>query len=281
MSKNTSKKKRQRGTPGTAAGREGHAAARKTHPKARQEAEAGKKRAAEKKGASTGEKVKGFFREVVFLGVLVVAVLSARSSLADHYYVPSGSMLPTVEEGDHLVVNKLAYGFRIPFTTVYAIEWSAPKPGEVVVLESPENGNVLLKRIIAVPGQTVAVRGGRLIIDGAPVPVEGTPPMQLTESLGGIEHPIWLTHDGGGDWPSPDIAHFLRARRGIELDLVPAADGGYAARLRDNQYLVMGDNRGDSADGRGFGPVGREVILGRGIAIYWRTRDGLTWRPLE
>lgn len=231
--------------------------------------------------ASRKDKLRGFFREVVFLGVLVFAVLSARSSLADHYYVPTGSMLPTVEEGDHLVVNKLAYGLRIPFTTTYALEWSDPAPGDVVVLESPENGNVLLKRVIATPGQTVAVRGGRLVIDGTPVPVEGTPPLQLSESLGGVEHPIWLTHNGGGDWPTQPIASHLREQRGVELDLVPATDGGWAARLRPNQYLVMGDNRGDSADGRGFGPVGREVILGRGIAIYWRSRDGLTWKPLR
>ena len=202
---------------------------------------------------SFGTRVKGWLREGIFLGVLVLAVLGARASFADHYYVPSGSMLPTVHIGDHLIVNKLAYGLRIPGTEDYLWEFAGPRKGDVVVLESPQDGTTLLKRVVAIPGDTVGVEGGKLTINGHPVPVSDGK-KGLLETLGKHTHPIRLTYGGG-----------------------PAIDP--PKTLGKDQYLVMGDNRGESHDGRAFGLVTRESILGRAIAIYWRTHHGFTWRP--
>lgn len=196
--------------------------------------------------------MRGFLREVVFLGVLVLAVLSARSSFADHYYVPSGSMLPTVEVGDHLIVNKLAYGFRVPFTDYYLVDFDGPHRGDVVVLESPADGTTLLKRVAAVPGDEVQVRRGQLILNGKTVPVEGDPGA-LIEDLGDHRHSVRLTQGGG-----PDFGPI---------------------RLPEGKYLVLGDNRGESLDGRAFGLVDHDRILGRAIAIYWR--HGLVWDSFD
>lgn len=199
-----------------------------------------------------GTRLKGWAREGVFLGVLVLAVLGARASFADHYYVPSGSMLPTVHIGDHLVVNKLAYGLRFPGTEDYLMEFAGPKVGDVVVLESPQDGTTLLKRVVGIPGDVIEVRGGKLSINGKPIAVVDGKKGGLIEDLGAHPHPVRLTYGGGPAW-GPE-------------------------KLGKDQYLVMGDNRGESHDGRAFGLVTRESILGRAIAIYWRNHK-FTWRP--
>jgi len=98
-------------------------------------------------------------KQALSLAGLVLVVLAARSSLADHYTVPSGSMRPTVEVGDRILVDKLAYGLRLPFSNWYLAEFDGPRAGDVIVFESPEDGTVLLKRVAAVPGDRVEFRG--------------------------------------------------------------------------------------------------------------------------
>jgi signal peptidase I len=179
-------------------------------------------------------------------------ILVARASFADHYRVPSGSMEPTVRVGDHVCVNKLAYGLRIPESQVYALRGSGPARGDVVVLDSPSDGEVLLKRVVAVPGDRVAVTLGRIVINGATVPVAGDGD-ELVETLGGHVHPLGMAFGGGPDF----------AETGVP----------------DDRYLVLGDNRGNSRDGRYFGWVSRGAILGRATAVC--LRDGRpTWEPL-
>jgi signal peptidase I len=182
--------------------------------------------------------VRRFARDAAFFIALIGGSFAARSSLADHYYVPSGSMKPTVEIGDRIVVNKLAYGLRVPFTDTLALRGSTPSRGDVVVLESPVDGITLLKRVVALPGDLVEVRGGRVVIRGVVQP----------ES-----HALGLERGGGPDF-GPTV--------------VPA-----------DRFLVLGDNRGDSMDGRFFGLVKRETILGKAAAVY--VRDGkVGWHKL-
>jgi signal peptidase I len=185
------------------------------------------------------------------LAVFALIFLSARSSLADHYLVPTGSMQPTVEIDDHILVNKAAYGLRVPFSSAYVARFAGPAVGDVVVLDSPEVDKVLLKRVVGVPGSVVEVAGGRIRIDGKLAPVEQRG-NELYEQLGHADHALRLTRGGGPDWGPITI---------------PA-----------DRYLVMGDNRGDSHDGRAFGLVSREAILGRALGVFWRS--GLTWDGL-
>ena len=142
--------------------------------------------------------------------------------------------------GDHICVNKLAYGLRVPASETYVVRGASPRRGEVVVLASPVDGQVLLKRVVAVPGDDVAVIGGRPVIDGVAVPVADEAGV-IVETLG--EHPHRLGLDFGGGPDLPDT------------------------RVPSGQYLVLGDNRGNSRDGRSFGWVSRDAILGRAAAV--------------
>jgi signal peptidase I len=190
-------------------------------------------------------------RELLVLAVFALVLMSARSSLADHYLVPTGSMQPSVEIDDRILVNKAAYGLRVPFTNTYLAHFDGPTVGDVVVLDSPEEDKVLLKRVIGVPGARVEVRGGHVLIDGALAPVERRAD-GLYEQLGGADHALRLTDGGGPDWGPVTIP--------------------------EGRYLVMGDNRGDSRDGRFFGLVTREAIRGRAMGVFWRS--GPTWDGL-
>lgn len=194
------------------------------------------------------EKHSQWLREGFTIGALLLVLLSARSSLADHYHVPSGSMEPTVHIGDRIFVEKAAYGLRFPGSRWWLSPADIPDRGDVVVFRSPEDGTVLLKRVVAVPGDAVAVRAGVLWLNGR---ATSTPVGQLRalESLGRA-HRLRLGAGGG-----PELS-----RR-----VVPAG-----------KLLVLGDNRGNSRDGRFFGWVAASELLGRAHAIYWR--DGTpTW----
>jgi signal peptidase I len=174
-------------------------------------------------------------RDVSSVLAAAAVALVARSSFADHYVVPTGSMLPTVQLQDHVLVSKLAYGVHLPLVSGYVARFSGPARGDVVVLNAPDTGIVLLKRVAAVPGDRVRVHGGELEVNGKPVPVDerdGVP----YESLGATPHALDLS-DGGG----PDLGPLT----------LPA-----------DRYLVLGDNRGNSRDGRFFGLVDRNAILG-------------------
>jgi signal peptidase I len=188
-------------------------------------------------------------RELVTIGVAAALVFSARSSLADHYVVPTGSMVPTVDPEDRIFVDKLAYGLRVPLVDAYAIRFHDPSPGDVVVLHSPEDGTVLLKRVVAAPGDTIRVVSGALERNGAraPIAMRGG---ELVEDLAGVLHAVRIDNGGG-----PDFGPIT---------------------LPEDRYLVMGDNRGDSRDGRMFGLVERSAILGRAEAVFAR-HGAMTW----
>ena len=183
---------------------------------------------------------RAFPRELVTCLVAGAVILVARASFADHYRVPSGSMEPTVVVGDHICVNKLAYGLRVPDSAVYLVHGRDPQRGEVVVLTSPLDGEVLLKRVVAVPGDVVQVVDGRVVIDGVAVPVEQQGDA-VVERLGAHPHALGTAFGGGPDLPG--------------------------TRVPGDQYLVLGDNRGNSRDGRSFGWVGRDAFLGRASAV--------------
>src|SRR4051812_22093644 len=108
-------------------------------------------------------------REIRPLLLLVLVVCSIRSSLADWNDVPTGSMKPTILEGDRVFVNKLAYDLKIPFTTRHVVEWSNPERGDIVVFFSPYDGKRLVKRVIGLPGDTIELRNDVLVLNGEPI----------------------------------------------------------------------------------------------------------------
>jgi signal peptidase I len=109
-----------------------------------------------------------WLRENAGFLLFVFAMLAARSSFADHYSVPSGSMEGTLYAGDRVVVDKRAYGLRIPFTLAKVSQGEAPARGDVVIFDAPDDGTRLIKRVVAVGGDVLQVRNGHVFINGQP-----------------------------------------------------------------------------------------------------------------
>lgn len=190
------------------------------------------------------------------IGVAAAFVLPVKSSFADWNWVPTGSMKPTILEGDLVWVNKLAYDLKVPFTLKRAAQWSDPAVGDVVVLFSPEDGTRLVKRVVASPGDRIAMRGNVLFINGRALSYrmgdispfksevyEDPKAILAEELLGGRKHQVMA------------FPNRLAMRNFPEVE-VPAG-----------QYFVMGDSRDNSKDSRFFGFVPREQIVGRADGI--------------
>jgi signal peptidase I len=192
-----------------------------------------------------------FRKEVAPILLALVLVTAARSSLADHYYVPSGSMENTLFAGDRVVVDKTAYGLRIPYTKIDVIEGAHPKPGEVAVFDSPADGVLLIKRIVAVGGQVVSLRDGHLFVDGVALASGKAPD---SEEFG--ERVVALNLADGGGPP-------------IDRVVIPPG-----------KLLAIGDHRGNSLDARYWGLIDERELYGRAVAVYFRKGDGFVWKPL-
>jgi signal peptidase I len=190
-------------------------------------------------------------REVGPLLLTLMLLTVARTSFANHYVVPSGSMQPTLMPGDRVVVDMSAYGVRVPFTRVAVAPRGTPQRGDVVVFRSPSDGTRLIKRVVAVAGDAVELRDGHLAIDGVPLASSLQPD---TERFGARRAVLDL-EDGGG----PDIAALV----------VPPG-----------KLLVLGDHRGNSADGRVFGLVDAGAVYARAVGVYYRRGEGFAWKAL-
>jgi signal peptidase I len=203
---------------------------------------------------ATNSRVKWWISELTSLAIVLAAVTAARSSLADHYYVPSGLMQYTLMDHDRVVVNKMAYGLRIPLTKIDIFGSSTPERGDIAVFDSPEDGTTrLIKRIVAVGGDRVSVVDGQLSINGEPL----------------------------GDRM---VEHFGEREALLNLTSQPSYNRGggpnFEGIVPPGMVLAMGDNRGNSNDGRKFGFIDERELFGRAVAIYYRRGDGFTWRPL-
>ncbi|WP_329914679.1 signal peptidase I [Stenotrophomonas sp. SMYL86] len=190
-------------------------------------------------------------KEALPLLVMLGLLAAARDTLANHYVVPSGSMQPTLQPGDRVVVDMRAYGLRLPFTGKELMSTGVPQRGEVAVFDSPADGTRLIKRVAAVAGDHVQMREGHLSINGQPLQIAD---LQDVEAFG--ERRARLDLDMGG---GPDIADLV----------VPAG-----------KVLVLGDHRGNSFDGRFFGFVDADKLYGRAVAVYYRRGAGFEWQRL-
>jgi signal peptidase I len=182
---------------------------------------------------------------------LLLLMFAVRSSLADWNTVPSGSMQPTIIEGDRVWVNKLAYDLKVPFTTWHLAEWSAPERGDIVVFFSPHDGLRLVKRAIGLPGDTVELRAGQLYLNGAAVDYSENE--NVTATSGPQPQPTSRWTEALPDHPHRmQLLPAVRAVRDFGPVTVPAG-----------QYFMMGDNRDNSFDSRFYGAVDRRRIVGR------------------
>jgi signal peptidase I len=193
-----------------------------------------------------------------------------RSAVIDYSPVPTGSMNPTILEGDVVWVNKLAYGLRVPLTQLYVTRWAEPKPGDIVVVLSPRDGTRLVKRVVAGPGDTVALQDNRLVLNGHAVDYEPASAdygemiahqfrphaFFAEENLAGVEHAVMGLRGAGA------------TSRNFPTVTVPP--GG---------YFLMGDSRDNSRDSREFGFATRDAILGKAEGVLVSLDINDTWLP--
>ncbi len=196
---------------------------------------------------------------VLGMALTVFLVFSFRSAVADWNDVPTGSMKPTILIGDRIFVNKLAYDLKIPFTKTRVATWSAPVRGDIVTCWSPADGARLVKRVVGVPGDVLAMRNSQLTVNGVAVQYTAADLETITAAMGDDATGKIFYQEQLPDHPHVvAITPGKRAIRDIEELTVP---GG--------QFFMMGDNRDNSADSRYFGFVGRDAIVGRVQGTVW------------
>lgn len=187
-----------------------------------------------------------------FFPVLAV-VLVLRSFIVEPFQIPSSSMVPTLEVGDYILVNKFSYGIRLPVLKTKIIDVGAPQRGDVLVFFPPHKKNVyFIKRLIGLPGDRIQYRHKVLYINGERVEqvfLARLGPMQATElaseKLGTVEHNIYKQMDS-------------YSRIADEFDIV----------VQPGHYFMMGDNRDNSADSRFWGQVAEREIVGKAFAVW-------------
>ncbi len=190
------------------------------------------------------DSLKHFFRENSSLIVFLLLMLASRSSLADWYVVPSGSMQPTIVEGDRILVNKMAYRLELPFTDIPLMNTGLPERGDIIVFNSDKADTRLVKRIIGLPGDSVAMQDNELIINGEVL--RYTP----------------------GDTSLQRIEHLEGAAHGIQiLPRFNAIDSFPRVIVPEGHYLVLGDNRNNSSDSRVYGFVPGSELQGKVLRV--------------
>lgn len=196
--------------------------------------------------------------------IFVLCLIVIRSSIADWSLVPTGSMSPTIVEGDIVWNNKLAYDFRIPFTP-WKISRNDPERGEIAVFKSPENGTTLVKRVIALPGDTLSMKHGVLSINGQPIN-HAPLPRETFEKVS----PKFLAYADFWQEILGEGPHSIMMIPGAPLILrnIPPIT------VPEGRYFMLGDNRDFSRDSRMYGFVARDHFLGRATNVLLSFRQG-------
>ena len=198
-----------------------------------------------------------------FFPVLLIVFL-LRSFLVEPFQIPTGSMIPTLEVGDFILVNKYAYGVRLPVIGIKILDVDDPKRGDVMVFIPPHEDKYYIKRVIGLPGDTIRYEEKNLYING-----------QLIDKqfMGEIEVPTAVGPLSGKSY-SETLGEVHHAAQYID------AVGQRRARttwvIPGGHYFMMGDNRDNSADSREWGTVPEKDIVGKAIAVWMHKEPGLS-----
>lgn len=209
--------------------------------------------------AMNPEKRKALWKDIRQLLLMATIILTGRSVLADWYVVPTGSMKPTILEGDRVFVWKSAYQVRVPFTKVRLFTTGTPDRGDVVVVRNPDGGSVpFVKRLIGLPGDVIELKEEYLFVNGKAMKLDLLSPVELedgervllgTETLVARTHPVRILPDR------------------------PALRTFGPITVPEGEVFLMGDNRDESRDGRFFGTRPVKDLLGRAVGVMW------SWNP--
>jgi signal peptidase I len=233
-------------------------------------------RAGKSSGGSSGGGGSTLWENVKAILVTLAIFLAIRTFLIEAYRIPSGSMIPTLLVGDWLFVNKLAYGPHVPFTDINLPGYDDPERGDVVVFVSPDQVDqpddpnpILVKRLVAVGGDTVWMRGGIFHVNGM-AQRQGFAASENPKGDGGFSHPLFA-------WQ----AQFeVRGTRAGDPPASPTLDDWGPLVVPAHFLFMLGDNRYDSKDGRYWGFVPRENVRGRPVFVYYSYNADQSTRPL-
>ncbi len=191
--------------------------------------------------------LKTFWKNNKLFFLFISLMLVFRSAVADWNEVPTGSMKPTIVEGDRIFVNKMAYDLRVPFTHISLIKIAEPQRSDIIIFDSAISDKKLVKRVIGIPGDVIAMKDNVLSINGHQLVYQqlkgGANISSQIENIAEKQHRIYIKKSGSSLSNFPPVT-------------VPK-----------NQYLVLGDNRDNSADSRVIGFVPRSEIVGKAKSV--------------
>ena len=203
---------------------------------------------------------KGFLLFMLLFGVF-------RTAVADWSPIPSASMRPNLLEGDVVFFNRMAYNVKVPLTDIVLARTGEPQRGEVIIFDSPQDGTRLIKRVLALPGDRIEMRNERLVINGVesaysldevvqePMPGGPVDALRMTETVDGRGHRIQVL-----------------PQRVVARDFGPVT-------VPADAFLMLGDNRDNSADSRYIGFVPRHLLVGRAERILVSADYQGNWMP--
>jgi signal peptidase I len=197
--------------------------------------------------------------------ILIIAVFSFRSMCFEPFRIPSGSMIPTLNIGDFILVNKFSYGFKLPFSDmytdpVYLTHFTSPKRGDVIVFKYPLEPNLnYIKRVVGLPGDRIELKNKQVFVNG--------------NSIAAIPESSPVTKDFASSFDGIPVNYFKIKETGHEFYIQTTnretrADTISEFQVPDGKYFVMGDNRDFSADSRYWGFVPKENIKGQALFVW-------------
>ena len=205
---------------------------------------------------------------------VLLAILILRSFIAEPFRIPTGSMIPTLKIGDFILVNKFAYGLRLPVTNSKVVPIGLPERGDVVVFrypgmgqDDPDAGIDFVKRVVGMPGDRVAYHRGVLTINGEPVQYRVEGPVDIRSGDIGIALPGMLANEKLGEHEH-QVQNFVQS-----LEAGGMGDGEFDVPA--GHYLVMGDNRDNSLDGRFWGMLPEENLRGKAFLVWMNWNRGI------
>ena len=191
-----------------------------------------------------------------------------RTAIADWNPIPSGSMRPTILEGDVVLVDRLAYNFKLPLSDITLATLADPKRGDIVTFASPKDGTRLIKRIVALPGETVEMRSSVLIINGEVAQYQSRTVVSEPMPYGNSVLAVLVVEKIAGTEHAVQFMPAVQAKRDFGPVNVPAGS-----------YFMLGDNRDNSEDSRYIGTVPRSLLIGRAQRLVVSAAITSNWLP--
>jgi signal peptidase I len=216
--------------------------------------------------------------------VAIFLALTVRWAFIEAYVIPSGSMLPNLLINDHIFVNKIVYGVRVPFSKKWVVQFKKPERGEIIVFRYPkEESTYYIKRVIGVPGDEILWDNGRLYVNGEDVTLKEDIPLSTLK--GEFFEEKSETGRGGERIEKPTDAIYHTEKLGGHEFVVMLANSHHFGSVYgpitvpEDSLFVMGDNRNGSQDSRFWGYVPMENIIGRASFVWLSCRETLSSLP--